>query len=498
MSITVEELVEIPSLQTRFLAGRGGGERDVLWAHAVELADPWNWLERSHLLLTNGICVPHDVDGQVRFIEELDNKGIAGVVLGRGSILPEPTLEMLAVADERSFPVLEMAYEMPFNLLGQVVAERNMHRAHSRVGKILRAYEAFRKSQGAGQQEDALLADLSVECVIHVLHRDTGYDLIPPVEPIDAELRAAIVERTRSDRGPLPAFSRVEDRSFILPVEHTDAVMVATPRTPQSEVELMVLQHISTIAALEVDRRSTLQLRKRERGSRLLRDLIAGVSDTEVAIEQLADFRLDSPPWRVLVCTEGQEGSTGATQELLERAGVPHLLREQDREVLAVIPSGDLEELGKHLIAEDGVSVGASLPVQRLSRLGDATREARWALESALLPESPLSLYGEEVSPFLPRTLSEAEAVVQRLLGPVIEYDRMNDADLLESLTTYFDMNRSWQEAADKLGIHRQTLIYRISRIEKITGRRMQHLVDQTELFLAVQSWKALRQGVIG
>ena len=39
--ISVDQLVAVPSLGLRFLAGERGGARLVTWAHACDLADPW-------------------------------------------------------------------------------------------------------------------------------------------------------------------------------------------------------------------------------------------------------------------------------------------------------------------------------------------------------------------------------------------------------------------------------------------------------------------------
>ena len=124
--------------------------------------------------------------------------------------------------------------------------------------------------------------------------------------------------------------------------------------------------------------------------------------------------------------------------------------------------------------------------------MGDAAREARWALERSRATHAVLTVYGENAPLFLPRSVAEGEAVVAQILGPVLEYDAANETQMMSSLVAYLDANRAWQEASATLGVHRQTLMYRIRRIEEITGRRMHDLADQTDLFLAVRTWKML------
>ena len=58
MGITVEELVALPELGTSVLAGSGGLNRQIGWAHVCELPSPWDWLGAGDLLMTTGLGIP--------------------------------------------------------------------------------------------------------------------------------------------------------------------------------------------------------------------------------------------------------------------------------------------------------------------------------------------------------------------------------------------------------------------------------------------------------
>jgi purine catabolism regulator len=96
--------------------------------------------------------------------------------------------------------------------------------------------------------------------------------------------------------------------------------------------------------------------------------------------------------------------------------------------------------------------------------------------------------YGTNDRPFMPRTVAEAAAIVDRILGPLIEYDREHNADLVHSLEQFLRANRSWQRAAEPLFVHKQTLVYRMKRVEELTGRRLDDTGDVAELWLALQT----------
>jgi len=84
--------------------------------------------------------------------------------------------------------------------------------------------------------------------------------------------------------------------------------------------------------------------------------------------------------------------------------------------------------------------------------------------------------------------LGEAERVVSVILGRLLAYDEKRDSKLLRSLRVFLECNRSWQHSATELGIHKQTLVYRIRRVEELTDRRVNSTSDVAELWLALMA----------
>jgi PucR family transcriptional regulator, purine catabolism regulatory protein len=499
MSLTVRQLTEVTSLRTRFLAGRSGGDRPVLWAHSTELPDPWNWLGTGDLLLSNGYNFPLDPEGQVQFVRELSRANLAGIVFGERPQAPPVTPAALEAADSLNFPVLASEYSVPWVLLVRMVADSNSERASARLAKLMRQYDILRRTFETRSAGDQLLVQLGAECgcTLRVIDTRSGAAVLPPPQPLQKGSRTEVLDWLNRRDGPLPAFSRIAvegDSTLLMPMAANDgAVLLATPTDPQSDVDLVVLQHAATIVGLEVERRAAVASRRRESGARLLQQLLTQSIDAEAASAGLKNFRLDCKPWRLLCWGEESQLTIEDMQAKLSAAKVPHLVGHSGSESMALVPAAATETDLPGVTSNTDARIGASLPVHRLSRLADAAREARWALEAARAAAEPVTVYGVSGPLFLPRSIAEGEAAVSRLLGPVLDYDRANDTQLMRSLVAYFDADRSYPEAAEQLGVHRQTLIYRIRRIEELTGRRVQSLTDQTELYLAVQTWKMLQ-----
>jgi purine catabolism regulator len=86
------------------------------------------------------------------------------------------------------------------------------------------------------------------------------------------------------------------------------------------------------------------------------------------------------------------------------------------------------------------------------------------------------------------RDAGEAQAVVDRVLGRLLRYDAEQSGSLLHTLDTFLSCQRSWKLTAQMLHIHRQSVVYRIARIEEITGRDLRQTADIAELWLALRA----------
>lgn len=498
MSFTVDAIVGDPSLRTRYLGGSSGGGREVRWAHTCELPDPWSWLGEGDLLLTGGLAFPSDERGQVEFISRLAEAGIVGIALAEGLGSPKVTQGAVAYAEQSGFAILETAYNVPFVTVARTVALANAEASSGRLVRTQRLYDILRRSHSSAEIRDGLLDLLAAEVrtTVDVLSIRTGARLLPSGSAVVDGLAEQLVRLVQRSSGRLPGFSRLEVGEVtyvVLPVgEGTRAALVVSSQaTDGSAPDLVLLQHVATIADVEVERRSALEARRRVRGTRLLQQLVDGTVTTEYALSELVDLDLGEGPWRALLWSSS--ALAGDLEELLFDAGVPmlHLRGEHGNLVIVASRTPDDAFASPALLAS--AYAGASRLINNLSRVPDAVREARWAKEVAGGTAGRRVTYGERTAPFFPRSMAEAEEVVAQVLGTLIAYDQENDTELVRTLEVFFDSNRSWQEGSRQLGIHRQTLVYRIRRIEQLTDRDLNQFGSQAELYFAIRTWRMLK-----
>jgi PucR family transcriptional regulator, purine catabolism regulatory protein len=139
LELTVESL--IAELGLKLVSGGESGQAHVRWVHSSELLDPTPWLKGGELLLTMGIQLEGS-DDQRDFVQRLADHELAGLGFGTGVTHERLPETLVATARERSFPLFEVPYEMPFiaiteRVFAQLVNERYEMLQRSMVGDVL-------------------------------------------------------------------------------------------------------------------------------------------------------------------------------------------------------------------------------------------------------------------------------------------------------------------------------------------------------------------------
>jgi len=139
MELTLASLTE--ELGLELASGRDAATAHVRWVHSTELPDPTPWLRGGEVLLTTGLQLkrPHV---QAQFIERLVDHDIVGLGFGTGFTHEQLPEALLDAARERSFPVFEVPYELPFiaiteRVFAELVNERYELLQRSMVGDVL-------------------------------------------------------------------------------------------------------------------------------------------------------------------------------------------------------------------------------------------------------------------------------------------------------------------------------------------------------------------------
>jgi purine catabolism regulator len=132
------------------------------------------------------------------------------------------------------------------------------------------------------------------------------------------------------------------------------------------------------------------------------------------------------------------------------------------------------------------VAIGIGQPARDVTAWRSSYRDAVQALDLAVRLQTDTPLYIGDLGVYqLILGLSDREKLVsfyEKTLGPLLEYDMRQHADLIKTLEAFFACHGNLSQTAEMLIVHRNTLLYRMNRINEIA----QIDLDRPEIRLAL------------
>ncbi|MER5998292.1 PucR family transcriptional regulator [Nonomuraea angiospora] len=480
----------------------GHGARGVLdaavrWVAVSELADPTPYLEGGELLLTTGMRMEGD---QSQYVARLVARGVAGLGFGVGVSHEEVPPALVTAAEEAGLPLFEVPRETPFIAIGKGVSELL---AAEQYDEISRAFAA------QGRLTRAALRPEGMHAVIDRLAKEVGgwAALLDEAGEVRHATRGANTDAVVSELSRLRTATRPPEPRLLEPGgggllpaslalsgpgEHIVVQPLgggARPRgffavgagRPFSPVTHTVINAAGSLLTLALEQgRTQLEAARRAR-SAVLELLLSGAGEQARAVLGPLGGRLPEEPLAVL--------AAGADAlEALEPLAFAALLASSGERPLAVALVPDT--VAEKVALEADAPVGVSLPCGYAPEgLNGALDQARRALAAAPgKGQGRVVKFGELAGQGLLGLLDRAaaQAFAAALLAPLTAYG--SRADLVESLRAYLDSNGHWDAAAQRLGVHRHTLRYRMKRVTELLGRDLDDPGVRAELWLALEA----------
>ncbi|WP_067825162.1 PucR family transcriptional regulator [Nocardia inohanensis] len=162
--------------------------------------------------------------------------------------------------------------------------------------------------------------------------------------------------------------------------------------------------------------------------------------------------------------------------------------------IVAVTDTFTLERLTALLGERATGAVGVSAAYGMLTDTAAALRQAELACATAQSDSDRVVRYDRALIPVLLAGAPEiADALIQRVLGPLLELPEHDRATLLETMSAWFASDGEVAAVAGVLFCHRNTVRFRLNRITDLTGRRFTAPAESAELFLALHAYRSRR-----
>lgn len=513
---------------TELIAGGGGLERRVEWACALRTRPPaFDAVKGGEIAF-----VP------VRSIKMLDERldlpqvmtsfaekgGVAVVVLG--AVSPES----IDVADRLVMPLLRMpdpvhiadahhacvrfildqrallherAQELQAVLMQLALSGAGASVIVDRLADVTRLDAVWLDSQGvvrhtAGLEASAPAAVATAQAPAVRRWGDTIAMLAadPPVREFDGE-----------GDGPGLLASPIPGRVGV-----AGYVAVVGPPMQLDQVARMATSRAASACAIELDReRAVTETRDRLEGE-FIESLLAGTYTSEAAaLERAQRLGLDlSRPFAVVSVrgaradTSFEESALRAVRTLIAHRGVNALVSGHAGAVCLILLLEAFDEATLTRLVEairtecarvnedPGASLGVGRPHTGVVGIRASFREAEQALAMGrrvvgtgrVVSFADLGLHRLLFSVASQPELADFYNVT---VGPLVEYDHRTGADLMATLDAFFLCLGSPTETAQRMHLHRNTVLYRLRRIEEIGGLKLDDASTRLNLQLCLR-----------
>jgi purine catabolism regulator len=524
--LTLADVLELPVVRRALpevITGEAGLDRELRWAHVIEMADPSDLLKGGELVLTTGIGAGARERDQTRWIASLLEQGAVGVAVELGTTwrerIPDPVVRACADA---GVPLMAFRRQVRFIEITEAVHAAVLNSQFELLRRGEEIHRRFTELILHGRGVPEILAELVDAVGSPVVLEDAGHELVYYVSGRvgdDVALSAWADVHRAEDRGEAPEGALLVDvrlmdsswgRLIALAIdEPLDAFdRVATERAALAvAIDLLGQQHEE-------------HLRARSRGAFLsdLADDRVDETDARRRAEALGfpgsgrgALLPVAASWRGPRSRRGEELSwtrlSGELRSALGSTGFGVLLGPRDVDLLVLLALGGRsydEALAEHVAGlfhavlerrGAGVDVAAlaiGAPAETWSAAGQGLRRVRRSAgaATALPPRRWYDARRPGVTDLLHdlRDAPELDAFVDEQLGPLLEGGSARHRALLETLEAYLAAGGRKAQAARALHLERQSLYLRLHRIEELLGVSLDDEDAVLGLHLAVRA----------
>jgi PucR family transcriptional regulator, purine catabolism regulatory protein len=465
MAVTLANLLASRSLHLR-VAGHASGNPDavVTWVATTELEDPLPFLSGGEVVLTTGLR-QKSAAAQRRFITRVHEAGVVAVGFALGLSHSKIPPAVLAEADRLDLPVFEVPYETPFVAISRMVADAISADHYGKLEQLLKDHQALASALLGGGGLPALLRTLATTLRTDVVLSQYGTRVF------------ASSNKQHASWHTVPISTGMKDRC---------TMALAEPFERNA-----IVDYAQSLISLELNNQAKHRERERRATGQILQDVVRGTLQGQDATLRLDNIGVDTSLRQQLIVVQASANHRRALRTLPLPAGMEGTITGllDDRLVLILQDAESAEESGRRLsdyFREAGLSatVGVGGGYAQANGLRWSYFEAKEALSHGRplnvpqrLSLTSLLLASEDVP--LADLASEA-------LDPLVAFDAAHAGQLMSTLETYLDLNGSVAAVADSLGLHRNSVRYRLGQIVDLTGYDPAITADRVHLWLAL------------
>ncbi|WP_246206641.1 PucR family transcriptional regulator [Virgibacillus ihumii] len=526
--ITVKDVLERETFQrAKILAGAGGIDRRIKWTHILETKEFESLINGGELILTTGIGF--NKEKPVNFYERLIHKNVAGICIEKGEHFKDISSEVKQLADKHHFPIIVFESIVKFVDITHDLHTLIINQHHHKITKLNELTKTFTELSLSPNGALKILKEMYFyfdQDVMFISEEKKSYYYPPETK----QLADSIQRNLKSMNLNKKKYTHINmwNTNFTFyPVRGLGQVWgylcLETSERLKDEFTYSVLDTAALAIAQITLRNRTLEERRLNQEDKNVRSLLQGENIDTDSFQLFFPDTKESTSYRVILIQEIKPESQNdddwseikIQQSLIikrefKKAGFFPVVSIKKNEI-AIICSctassqqiKDTEAYSKviHNILDinekdiwDGAkyTIGVSRKLEDISRVPQGYKQA---MEVLRLHKSGIlqTYFYEKIGIYRILLWQDKEekldAYINDYLGPIIAYDQKNNSSLLETLAVFLECGFSKKKASEKLFIVRQTLYYRLAKIDELLGYNLLESSDRLAVETAIKAY---------
>lgn len=544
----LQRLLSIAAFEhAEILAGELGlTKREVKSINIMDAPDIVTFLQAGALLLTNGYILKQRSDSVIDFIKSMHKKGCAGLALKTKRFDLAIPQEVLDFANEKDFPIIELSQSE--HTLGETFQQSFAFMLESKNDELHYALNIHKQFSDMIVHRDGetriveSLAEIINEPVLlldakgqvrfganssNVLNDRLFFkQLVGQVknsQSLQSNISLCLLGEAKK---PYPFVELFPIWTY----RHEATLIVLTKQYPLSSLSRLAAEQAAHVLGLELVKIQAVKERSRRYKNEFFSDLIDGyVTSEQEALHRGGKYGLNTSfSGRMLVIAPDEGGLPGSKrnyeqqdrftgerddqyiaikQKLLDRKQKVTIFTKNEwftillfQEDAALTEQGlisMLQEIIDELRIEENISfsIGVGSHVKQILDLTSSYREAFETLQTQLSQNKHqiVKMYeAMELNRLL--RLIPPDELSKYHYEAFKGYLTDQNAELFHTVRVYYENNCQIHDTAKSLFVHRNTVIYRLEKYERLTGRQLKDASESLKFRIACEIHSILHE----
>jgi len=543
--ITVEDVLKMECMEKcKLIAGFNGLHNTVSKVNIMADPEILDWVDQGEFLLTTAYSFKlGGLEEQKLFIKECADKGLAGIGIKIYPYLESFPIEIIELANGLNLPIIDLYYGTPFSDIMTPVFKEIFNKQTSLLQRLERVHEQLMdvvlEGGTIGDIGRVTCENLRNPLIIKIGFPDQWFLQLESIDNITKNILFENAKKfydpnsTKSVERKLNEGIEVIEgkpiRRMVMPIVLKDSIyghiFSWAINTPLGGFDLSVLENASTIISLEILKQLSVRDVENRYRSEFLEDLLSMEEKRKEKAEERAHlFKLDLNDTFIIVLIHTDEREEimvdnfdhrlvtlySALEGLIEEHSLNGFVARKTDSVYMLLAfhnkkkidstiksfSSNLENLLKKRFEKLNYKIGIGRAYEGLREVHKSYMDSLKAIQAGEILNEKSLVFFEDLGVykilFQDHLYDELDKFYNMTIKSLAAYDEKKSTELIKTLEAYFMYNGNLKRISEVLFTHYNTTLYRIERIQKITGLNLENPEHRLNLQIGLKIKKLL------